>query len=123
MKKLIIPGLLVSLIFGALSCTKKVDTGDFDVDAWKGDAKGCEGVRTELIDDLVAIKPNLLGLYQKSVISVLGDPEEQELYSRSQTYYIYYIDGAEGCPNPTPDPRKLEVRFTALGIANEVNIK
>lgn len=114
---------ILLLIITLSSCTKKVDTGDFDTQAWQEDVKGCEGIRADMVTDLQELKPRLLGLYQKSIIKVLGEPEEQELYKRSQTYYVYYIDAAEDCPVAIQNPRKLEVRFTALGIANEVNIK
>ena len=123
MKPLVKTSLIFTFVLTTFACTKKVETGDFDMDAWQADAKGCTGVRAEMVDDILELKPNLLGHYQKRIISVLGEPEEQELYRRSQTYYIYYIDGAGSCASPTADPRKLEVRFTALGIANEVNIR
>lgn len=105
------------------ACTKKADPGDFDVKAWLDDPKGCQGVRATMSEDLAELRPKLLGCYQKQIIKVLGTPEEQELYRRSQTYYIYYIDPAEDCPNAAQNPRKLEVRFTALGIANELNVR
>lgn len=108
----------------SFSCTKKAELGSFDVDKWKSDIKGCQGLRAEMIDDLLEIKPNLLGLYQKSIINALGQPESEELYERSQTYYFYSIDPSEDCGTPLQDDaRVLSVRFTALGIANEVNIR
>ncbi len=123
MKKQLLTILFIVLICSTMGCTKKVDTGDFNVEDWLADARGCNGVRAQMADDLQELKPNLLGHYQKRIIKVLGEPEEQELYRRSQTYYIYYIDPAEDCANGVQNPRKLEVRFTALGIANEVNIR
>ena len=116
-------GLVVLLTLALGSCTKRIDIGDFEADRWKADPKACTGDRADMLKQLQTVKPKLLGLYQKSIIKVLGEPEEQELYKRSQTYYIYYIDPAEACDNGTENPRKLEVRFTALGIANEVNIR
>lgn len=126
MKTLFKPCLLTSilLVFMAMSsCTKKVDVGDFDTEAWQADSQGCTGERATMTEAIMKLKPQLLELYQKSVIEVLGQPEEQELYERSQTYYIYYIDPAGDCENSQENPRKLMVRFTALGIANEVNIR
>lgn len=114
--------LLITILF-ASGCTKKIDVGDFDIEAWKADSKGCAGVRADMTEAIMKAKPRLLELYQKSVIEVLGQPEEQELYERSQTYYIYYIDPAGDCENSQENPRKLLIRFTALGIANEVNIR
>ena len=123
MKNFLKISLLISSICLLSACTKKVDTGDFDTEAWLADAKGCNGTRAEMVEDLRTLKPSLLGHYQKRIIKVLGEPEEQELYRRSQVYYIYYIDPAGDCPNAIQNPRKLQVRFTALGIANEVNIR
>ncbi len=126
MKSLYKPSLLICLFIFALTfsgCTKKVDVGDFDIEAWQSDGNGCNGVRAGMTEDIMKLKPKLLELYQKSVIEVLGQPEEQELYQRSQTYYVYYIDPAGDCENKVENPRKLMVRFTALGIANEVNIR
>lgn len=97
--------------------------GDFDAEKWREDIKGCNGDRSESIDDLIKAKSKLLGLYQKTIINILGQPEDQELYKRSQTYYVYYIDPSPDCENSSEDPRVLEVRFTSLGIANEVNIR
>lgn len=62
MKKLIIPTLLLATFY---SCTKSADLGDFDIEKWKSDPNGCNGVRVEMIEDLLKLKPNLLGLYQK----------------------------------------------------------
>jgi hypothetical protein len=115
--------LLIVILASMSSCLKKVDVGDFDRESWQNDPKGCLSERPDLIQELNKHKKAMLGLYQKDVISVLGQPEEQELYKRSQTYYIYYIDAAPGCQNPVENPRKLYIRFTSLGIANEITIK
>lgn len=116
--------LLIVFVFCFMSGCAKHDTlGNFDTEKWQEDIKGCSGDRTEMIDDLIEVKTKLLGLYQKSIIKLLGQPEEQELSNRSQTYYSYYIDASSTCENGSDDPRILEIRFTSLGIANEVNIK
>ncbi len=106
-----------------VGCTKPNDLGDFDTEKWQADIKGCTGDRAEMIDELIEVKSKFLGLYQKTIIKLLGQPEDQELYNRSQTYYVYYIDAAPSCENSEEDPRILQIRFTSLGIANEVNIK
>ncbi|WP_420386789.1 hypothetical protein [Roseivirga sp.] len=122
MKKTLFIILLISSTL--LSCTKSLDLGDFDAEKWKSDPEGCQNIRPEMVDDLRELKPKLLGLYQKSVIKALGQPEREELYERSQTYYIYSIDPSEKCDNQVnTEPRELRIRFTALGIANEVNIR
>ena len=115
--------LIVALSLICQACTKRIDVGDFDSKKWIGDQQGCTGDRVEMLEDLIKIKPNLLGLYQKSIIKVLGQPEGEELYERSQTYYWYYIDASDKCESPSENPRKLAIRFTALGIANQIDIR
>ncbi|WP_189630018.1 hypothetical protein [Roseivirga thermotolerans] len=116
--------LMCLMVFASLSCTKTADLGNFNVETWKGDPNGCKGDRAQMIDQIFEVKPKLLGLYQKSIIKALGAPETEELYERSQTYYIYAIDPSEKCDGgPAEDPRMLRIRFTALGIANEVDIR
>ncbi len=113
--------LLFTIAIGG--CGNRLDVGDFDTSRWKDDLNGCKGDRAEMTEALNELKPKLLGLYQKAILKVLGQPEEQELYKRSQNYYIYYIDKGPKCDSSTEGARRLEVRFTALGIANEVNIR
>lgn len=115
--------LFALLLIASISCSKPNDLGDFDTEKWQADIKGCKGDRAEMIDDLIKVKAKFLGLYQKTIIKALGQPEDQELYKRSQTFYVYYIDPAPSCENTVEEPRVFEVRFTSLGIANEVNIK
>ena len=119
--KLVVITLSFSLLITA--CTKKVEVGDFDSAKWIGDQNGCLNQRSEMVQDLIKIKPNLLALYHKSIIEVLGKPDAEELYERSQTYYWYYIDPSPKCDQPSENPRKLSIRFTAMGIANEIDIK
>jgi len=111
------------LVLLVTSCLKKVDVGSFEPEKWKNDPKGCLAQRTDLVKDINQNKKSFLGLYQKDMLKVFGQPEEQELYKRSQTYYVYYIDAAADCSEPIENPRKLYIRFTSLGIANELTIR
>lgn len=120
MKKLLALAALTLIITG---CLKKVEIKDFDTDLWASDPKGCQNIRPQLIDKININKKQILGLYQKDVLKIFGQPEEQELYKRSQTYYVYYLDAAETCKMPIENPRKLYIRFTSLGIANELTIR
>lgn len=115
--------LLIFTVFIVTACTKRAALGDFDTQRWKDDPKGCKGERAGMVDQLIEVKTKFLGLYQKKVIKALGKPEKQELYKRSQTYYIYYIDPAASCKSADKNPRMLQIRFTSLGIAAEFNIK
>ena len=63
------------------------------------------------------------GLKTSDIESYLGKPDAQELYDRSQRYYIYFIEPGPKCEAANENPQALFVRFSAVGIANEFTIK
>lgn len=121
--------LLVLLIFLSLldACTtrkKKIRRlEDFDSEIWMADKSGCKGDRMELRDQLLASKYFMRGLKSEQIIDILGMPDAQELYNRSQQYYIYFLEPGPKCDNAKDNPLALFVRFSAVGIANEFTIK
>lgn len=114
---------LLCLCILCTGCLKKVEVDNFDTDLWASDPRGCKNERIALVDDINRNKKKILGLYQKDVLKIFGPPEEQELYKRSQTYYVYYLDPSADCVQTVENPRKLFIRFTSLGIANELTIR
>ena len=63
------------------------------------------------------------GLKAEQIEEYLGKPDAQELYNRSQRYYIYFLEPGPKCENALEDPQALFVRFSAVGIANEFTIR
>jgi len=96
---------------------------NFDSELWIADKNGCEGIRMKLKDQLLASKHFMRGLRSEQIQEYLGKPDAQELYSRSQRYYIYFLQPGPKCKNPSENPQALFVRFSAVGIANEFTIK
>ena len=122
--------ILVTIVFlsGALSsCTgkkKKVSRLEsFDSVIWGEDKNGCNGSRLEMKNQLLALKHNMRGLKTNEIEAYLGKPDAQELYNRSQRYYIYFLEAGPKCDNPAENPQALFVRFSAVGIANEFTIR
>lgn len=105
-------------------CNKKKRKIDkFDSDTWVADQYGCEGDRLVLMDDLLKVKFRLRGMKMGEIEDVLGKPEGIELYKRDQKYYIYYMEPNENCGVEKENPLKLYVRFSAVGIANELTVR
>ena len=102
---------------------KVVRLQKFDSEIWIQDKNGCDGNRKNLKNDLLALKHNMRGLKVGDIEDLLGKPDAQELYDRSQRYYIYYIEAGPKCDVPSNDPQALFVRFSAVGIANEFTVK
>ena len=110
--------LLILLLF---SCNKTVELPNLDESAWQSDLNGCNNLRSKMIDALNTDKELLKGLNQDELISILGKPDQNELYKRNQKFFIYNITPTN-CENQQDlSPRKyLSIRFNATGLAKEV---
>ncbi len=95
----------------------------FNSELWINDKNGCNGDRIELKDQLLSLKHNMRGFKPGEIESYLGKADAQELASRGQRYYIYFIEAGPKCGNSKENPLALFVRFSAVGIANEFTIK
>jgi hypothetical protein len=96
---------------------------NFDSAAWISDRKGCSGTRLDMKDDLLRQKYRMRGLKTGQIEDLLGRPDAEELYNRNQKYYIYFLEAGPGCPEPGAEIVALYVRFTAVGIANEITLR
>ena len=110
----------------ALACSGRggAEITGFDNTSWKADPNGCKGQRLLLMNDLEGNLEQLKGLKNREVMQMLGKPDRNELYKRSQKFFIYYISTAEACENYDGDTSTvyLSIRFNALGLSNEAII-
>lgn len=66
----------------------------------------------------------LLTLSESEIISLLGRPDENELYKRNQKFYYYLLGPSKTCSDTIAvDPKKLVIRFNAIGLAKEVVVE
>lgn len=118
---------LIILVFIAYGCGVKEKKSNrllkFDSEVWINDKNGCEGKRLNLKNQLLSLKHNMRGFKTGEIENILGKPDAQELYERSQRYYIYFLDPGPKCENAVTKPQALFVRFSAVGIANEFTIR
>ncbi|MDH5398213.1 MAG: hypothetical protein OEX02_08710 [Cyclobacteriaceae bacterium] len=113
----------VLLLLSINSCTVPVSIPGFDSDEWKRDKHGCLSLRPKQRPVLETNKSQLKQLTSEQIIQLLGKPERQELYSRSQTFYFYAISPDEKCNDrdkTTDNNAYLQVRFNALGKSDEI---
>ena len=103
-------------------CHSPVDIDNFDEAAFRSDPEGCLGIRANMKDLLFAADTHFKSLSQEAIYATLGKPDRQELASRSQKYFVYYIDPAPECQgNDTSSlPLTLYIRFSAMNRASEV---
>lgn len=116
-KSLFLPTLLALFV----GCRTAVDIENFDEAAFRSDPNGCTGVRASMKDALFAADQHFKGLTQEEIYATLGKPDRQELATRSQKYYVYYVDPAPTCSDDsTRLPLTLFVRFSAVNRASEI---
>ncbi|MDZ7604152.1 MAG: hypothetical protein U5K79_00870 [Cyclobacteriaceae bacterium] len=96
---------------------------NFDSELWIADKNGCAGTRVASMENLLAAKHLMRGLQTNEIVELLGKPDAEELYDRSQKYYIYFMEPGPKCETPKEKPRALYVRFSAVGLANEFVIQ
>ena len=115
---------IVPLLF-LFSCGKSLPSfEDIDLQSWKDDKQACHGKRSSMIDAMKNQSEKLLALSQQEVIALLGKPDENELYKRNQKFFYYFVQPSRSCSNSgTPNPKKLVIRFNAVGLAKEVAIE
>jgi hypothetical protein len=124
---------MVLMLIGLMSATTWVGCANkkkkirklenFNSETWMSDKNGCTGARMELKDNLLKSKHFMRGLKTEQIEDYLGKPDAQDLRSRGQRYYIYFLDPGPKCENAREHPQALFVRFSAVGIANEFTIQ
>lgn len=114
----------IALLFLA-ACGKPLPALDnFDQKAWKNDKNACQGHRMMQATSLEMQKDKMLALDEMSIVSLLGKPDQNELYKRNQKFYSYFIEPGVACNRTTGAPAKrLVIRFNAMGLAKEITIE
>jgi len=117
-----IHSLFQFVFFVALfGCDQSLPTIEgFDRANWINDQSGCRGSRQAELETLKKSKDRLLCLNQNQMSEILGAPDEHELYERKQKFFYYYVSPGPQCDQPQLNPIRLQIRFSAMGIANEV---
>lgn len=114
------------LSFFLLLLTAACSTPDrpdyLDTDRWRLDDNGCKNYRSGIINDHPELLDELKGKSEDEIIGWLGQPDKNELYKRSQKFYVYAIDPSEECAEAGNEHRYLQIRFNATNRAQEVMI-
>ena len=114
------------MIFSVLSCTtNSPDVEGLDYTDWIYDQSGCKGDREKMIHLIDKNKEKFLRFNQNQIIAMFGKPENQTLYTRSQTIYYYHIKNSPNCSDSDKikddsNTMMLQIRFDALNRSKEV---
>jgi hypothetical protein len=123
MQKILSFGYLF-LFVALFSCSQKLDTGTINIENWKADRYGCNGLRIQDLDELQQIKNNFLGANNQSIIMTFGRPDRVELMDKSQSFFFYFLEPSKGCESVQTEKEPLRVlfRMNAVNKVSEVNI-
>lgn len=114
--------LLISLLLET-GCRNKVSIEGFDVQKWRSDKGGCDGKRQQVKEDFIRIKNQLKGHTSSEIIEYLGKPDKEDLYTRNQKFYYYYLEPGKHCEKSleVSDAERIVIRFSAVDRATEIN--
>lgn len=118
------------LLFGLLilaGCSGGLpELGDsFDSEEWKNDELACGTSRQAMLNDVLNAKEELVQLGEAEIRRLFGKPDNVELFSRSQKFYLYYVEAGGQCEGKggQVDGQMLELSLDALGRIHEINIR
>lgn len=116
--------MIIGLIVLAGCGSERLEIAGFDAQSWKSDNYGCSGERIKQLDLIKGNKEVLLGRTQNEIKDFLGSPDEHELYERTRKFFYYYLEPSAKCSeNSDKQARILQIRFSAMGIANELFVR
>ena len=112
---------LVLLPFIFVACNSSIHIDGFSAEEWKADKNGCLQKRSKEIDILIDGKSNILGQSENEILSFLGKPDRNQLYSRNQKFFVYYIAHKTSCDSiDDTESTYLSIRINAIGVASEM---
>ena len=115
----------VVIILLLISCGKSLpDLEGIDQSQWRNDRNGCNNYRSTMEVAIRKEKDKLLALDEMQIVKLLGRPDRNELFKRNQKFFLYFIEPAKDCNHDsTQSPKKLVIRFNAMGLAKEIAIE
>lgn len=116
--------LSILVIIMLLSCAKPLPNLEgIDIQQWQQDRNACSGVRARMRESIDKEKNKLLSLTQTQITRLLGKPDQNELSSRNQKFFYYFLQPSSACGSSLDSlAERLAIRFNAVGLAKEVAI-
>lgn len=115
------PFTLILLALLTSGCYKQLLMEGFEKEKWKDYFTNCSTYRLDIADHVVNNQTVLLEGTQNEVESLLGRPDEHELYERNQKYFHYRLNPPDSCGSYAA-LSYLSIRFNAIGRANLVQV-
>lgn len=116
---------VIALLVFLYGCNKPLpDLEGVDRDQFEQDKNACRNIRSTMRAAIDDQKEELLALTQMQIVKLLGRPDVNELSSRNQKFFYYFLEPAPACTGAAQDSsaERLVIRFNAVGLAKEVSL-
>ncbi len=113
--------LLILLLVIFTSCYKQLEMEGFNKDKWINGQNDCDTYRLDISETIIENQDILLESTQNEIESLLGKPQEHELYDRNQKFFHYRLTPQERC-GEYKTVKYLSIRFNAIGRANLIQV-
>lgn len=122
MKQKLLTYTIFLLIFLA-SCNPQPDIKGFDQKKWQDDKFGCSGNRSTEVALLLKNKKQLQGKSERTIIKLLGKPDQIAFFKRNIRNLIYYTEPGNQCEgnNNNSAGKRVIVELNALGNVTWIN--
>jgi hypothetical protein len=116
--------LSLFLFIVCISCDKPLpELEGLDTRRWQEDKNGCNNFRVTMREVIDREKEKLLGLDQIQIVKILGRPDQNELTTRNQKFFYYFLEPGPACKASDSAAARLSIRFNAVGLAKEVAVE
>ncbi|HLW20270.1 MAG TPA: hypothetical protein VKX33_08105 [Cyclobacteriaceae bacterium] len=122
-RPLITPLLFLLLSISITSCSSKLEVGTINLENWKSDRNGCNGLRIKDLEEIKKIKNSFLEANNQELIKTFGRPDRVELLDKSQSFFYYFLEPSGSCEGvEEKEPLKVLFRMNAVNRVSEVTI-
>ncbi|MGR3811463.1 hypothetical protein [Jiulongibacter sp. NS-SX5] len=119
--------ILSFLMLGLISCASDPFeiSKDIDLEKFKSDRGGCLNHRSGSIDDLKAIKDEILTHSENEVLATFGRYDFQILDKKNQKVFVYYLEEGPHCEaiQNESSATTMAIYFNAVSLAKEVTFQ
>lgn len=119
--------LFVVFLLSLAGCqSKPIDLGNrVDLNGFRSDRGGCNSIRTEMTDDIIAVKDLLLSHSENELLATLGRYDFQIIDRKNEKVFIYYLEAGPHCEHIQNESSALSmaVYLNSVSLVKEITFQ